>query len=420
MRVRENRRTVRIFIIAISALFFTGAVVFQDDGEAHVPSPAPNPFISKPASAISLLANRYDSLLRSSMAQINTVGAAVTIVKDGRVAMLKPYGVKKEGASELVDVHTIFRMASVSKGFAGVLAGILNRDGVVKLDDPVKNYIPGFRLKDTINTNQLTIRNVLSHTSGLVPHAYDNLVEDKVPFNKILQSLDQVDIAAPPGKFYGYQNVVYSLYDPVVKNKTNLSYDQLLRDSVFKPLNMTDASTGFEAFSRNPDKAFPHARGRHHFFARPLNNRYYSTLPAAGVNASISDLSQWLLALLGNQPDVLDNQVLDTVFKPEIVTPLKWVYLHDWEGVTSKQYALGWRVVGYRGHRILYHGGYVDGYKVEIALCREANFGVAYVTNSPDGRTSNWIPEFLNMYFDTFSAKSLLSETEATQVNPYP
>jgi beta-lactamase class C len=420
MKFRENRRTFRIFIIAISALFFTGAVVFQDDGEAAVPARVSAPDVSRPASAISILADRYDSLLKVSMAEINTVGAAVTVVKDGKVAMLKPYGVKKEGTSELVDVHTIFRMASVSKGFAGVLAGLLHRDGIVRLDDPVKNYIPGFRLKDSINTNHLTVRNLLSHTSGLVPHAYDNLVEDKVPFDKIIESLDQVDIAGPPGKYYGYQNVVYSLYAPVVKNKTSFSYGRLLQDSVFKPLNMSDASTGFESFRDNPDKAFPHARGRHQFYVRPFNNRYYSTLPAAGVNASISDLSQWLLALLGNQPEVLDNQVLDTVFKPEIVTPLKWVYLHDWDGVTSKQYALGWRVVEYRGHRILYHGGFVDGYKVEIALCREADFGVAYVTNSPDGRTSNWIPEFLNMYFETFSEKSLLAGTQAIQANPYP
>jgi beta-lactamase class C len=342
----------------------------------------------------------YDSLISDKIESAGTVGAALAIIHKGEIAFMKTYGVKKAGEKDPVDSHTAFRLASVSKSVTGILAGILAEEKIINLDDRVIDYLPGLRLKDSINTSSLSVRNLLSHTTGLVPHAYDNLVEANIPMSVIMDSLFRVNISAPPGLLYGYQNVMFSLYDTIAKVRTNKKFDELLTEKVFIPFGMIDASASFEAFRNNDNIAYPHTGARGRYRPLPLNDRYYNTLPAAGVNASISDMAKFLLALSDSDKSHSITRIVDTVLTPQIASPLKWVYFRKWDRVRSKRYALGWRIIDYKGKEIAYHGGYVQGYKSEIALCREEEIGIAYLSNSPNSAGSECIPEFLDMYFE--------------------
>jgi beta-lactamase class C len=346
------------------------------------------------------LVMRYDSLLTSLLEDAGTVGAAAVITINGEIAYMKAYGVKEAGTDEAVDVNTIFRLASVSKPVTGLLARILDTEGVIGLDDRVSDHLPGFRLKDTANTNNLTIRHLLSHTSGLVPHAYDNLVEAHVPFREIMDSLYLVNISGPPGTLYGYQNVMYSLYDTIARRSTGKQFNQLLQEKMFGPLGMGNASAGYAPFMENNNKALPHARTGSGYRSIRINDRYYSTNPAAGINASISDMGKLLTALTGMDPHPLGPFLVDSVFTPEIISPLRWIYLREWDRVDSKQYGLGWRIIGYKGRQVAYHGGYVSGYRAELAVCREEGIGIAFLTNSPGKVGSRVVPDFLDMWFE--------------------
>lgn len=342
----------------------------------------------------------FDRLFTQMLDSSGTVGAAVVITYKGEIVFMKCFGVKESGKKDPIDRNTVFRLASVSKTFTGVLAGILSEEKIIGLDDRVNNYLPGFKLKDSINTYNLSISHILSHTSGLVPHAYDNLAEAGVSFPVIMDSLWRVNISAPPGKLYGYQNVVFSLIDTILAVKTGKSYGELLEEKMFEPFGMMDASTGFQPFEENENKAYPHYRSKSKYKVLPLNNRYYNTNPAAGINASISDMSQFLLALSENDSPKVSQYVVNEVFRPHIITPLRWNYLKNWNGVESKDYGLGWRIIGFRGRTIAYHGGYVQGYRAEIALCREEGLGIAYLTNSPNWVGSVSVPLFLDMFLE--------------------
>ncbi len=350
--------------------------------------------VEKVMTKVDSLIFRYDSLLSQKIDSSTIVGAAVVITYKGEIAHIKCYGVKEAGGEDSIDIHTAFRLASVSKTVTGVLSGILSDEKLVCLDDKVIDYLPGFKLKDSINTTDLSIRHILSHTSGLVPHAYDNLVEAQIPFNIIMDSLQLVNISAVPGELYGYQNVVFSLYDTIASAKTSKSYEELLQEKVFTPFGMSDASASFSSFAGNNNIALPH-RGQK---TLALNNRYYNTIPAAGINASISDMGQFLIALSGHDSTVLSSDITEKVLTPQVISPLRRVYLRKWSDVESKHYALGWRIIGYQGHHVAYHGGYVQGYRAEIAYCRDEDFGIAYLTNSPGGVGSGVVPELLDMW----------------------
>jgi beta-lactamase class C len=329
-----------------------------------------------------------------------TVGAAYTIVYQGKVAYTATYGVREQGNQQKVDEHTLFRLASVSKGFAGVLATMLEQDGYFRLDDPVVEHYPGFMLKDSVSTADLTILNLLSHTSGLVPYAFDNLVEADQDLPTIIGRLNEVDISAPPGELYGYQNVLFSMLDPIASSATGISYPDLLNERIFLPLGMTDASAGPVDPQRNPNMAKPHVLTRNGYVALQSDKGYYNVLPAAGVNASISDMGQWLIALLGYKPEWITDSILNRITTPVIYTPLKWRYTRYWKPFRERYYSLGWRIYEYQGRKIMYHGGYIRGYRAEIAFCPSEDVGIAFMENSPNALASRCVPAFFDLFFE--------------------
>jgi beta-lactamase class C len=375
--------------------------------------PAPKP--KRIPTEIDGILQEYDSLLTTEIKETGTVGAAVAITYKNQIAYLKCFGVKKVGTHDSINENTIFRLASVSKTVSGVLAGILDEDNIIDLDDKVVKYLPGFKLKNTKSTKEMTIRNLLSHTSGLVPHAYDLMVEDKVPMGKIINKLDEVNIAAPPGQVYGYQNVMFSLLDTITAKKTSQSYPELLKEKLFMPFGMNDASADFQSFKNSDNIAFPHSGAHRHYRALRLNDRYYNTAPAAGVNASISDMAHFLLALLNKENSVVDNEIRETVFTPQVDSHLSRRYLTRWDKVDSKQYAIGWRIIGYKGRKVAYHGGYVQGYRAEIALCEKEDVGIVFLCNSPNSISAKSIPDFLNLFFEFKDKNGILTDAQTSK-----
>jgi beta-lactamase class C len=366
-----------------------------------------DPLLNEPENDIEIdtspqrrMVDRYERRLAGEIDSSRTVGAALVIVYQNKIMLIKPFGVKESGKNDSVDIHTVFRLASVSKGFAGVLACILERDSLLSLDDKIVKIIPGLRLKDSLNTYTLTIRHLLSHTTGLVPHAFDNLIEEGISYPVILRELPMVDISGKPGELYSYQNVIFSLLDSIIMLKTGQCYDELLEKKIFRPLKMRDASANPDIFKRRRGNiAHPHMYKDSVPVVLPVNTGYYNLKPAAGVNASISDLSKWLLALLGNKPLVIDSATLIKIETPVVESPLKRSYLKGWDPIDSKYYSLGWRIYYYKGRKIIYHGGYVRGYRAEIAFCPGEKVGIAFLENSPNELASKVIPDFLNQWF---------------------
>ena len=385
---------------------FFGAIllVLLVSGQQHI-QPVPDELMKPDSLAaesvpepldIAEILNEYDSLVTAEVKTSNTVGAAIAIIYKNQVVFQKCFGVKKAGTKDSINQNTIFRLASVSKPISGVLAGMLADEKVIGLDDKVTDCIPGFRLKDEQITGELTIRNLLSHTTGLAPHAYDDLVEQKVPLDQIMNQLYLVNTSSKPGELYGYQNVMFSLFDPILAGKTGKSYGEILKEKLFDPFGMKDASTGFESFRNDDNKALPHSG----VTPIKMNDRYYNTIPAAGINASISDMENFLLALLNDSSKTINSRVEEEIFTPQIPTDLSRGYFSQWQKVDSKEYGLGWRLVGYKGRKVAYHGGFVRGYRAEIAMCKNEQVGIVYLSNSPSTISAKSVPEFLNRLFD--------------------
>lgn len=355
------------------------------------PKRPPNPFLEK-------VINEYDEKLAALMEKANTPGLAVAIVHDSTIVYMKGMGLRAVGKPDSIDENTVFRLASVSKCFAAFLTGILVEDSVLHFNDRIADYLPRFALESPDETHKLTIKNVLSHTTGLPYHTYTNMVEEGSPLDTMLSWLRNVRMASKVGKMYSYQNVAYSLVAPVIQKRTGQTYEAQMIERVFIPLNMKTASIDYQSIMSNTNVAKPHLMRRRQYAQVKINNTYYNVAPAGGINASISDMAAWMIALLGNRPEVIRKSTLDSLFKPVISAPSKNRNYGRTHRLSKSYYGMGWRVLYYPNDTLMYHGGYVSGYRSEVAVNPRDKIAVCILSNAPGAAADNGIPLFFDLF----------------------
>ena len=324
-------------------------------------------------------------------------GGAVVIVKDGRVLLQKGFGVKERGKPDKVDEQTIFRLGSVSKGFTSVLAGVLAEEGALRWDQPVTHYLNEFILNDPEQTDLVQIRHLLSHTTGLPRHAYTNLVEDGLSLDLIIPRFESVPLISRVGTQHSYQNAAYSIIEKILETQTNTGFNMLLDEKLLRPLGMDHSSTNYDSIFNSGNRASPHqyvssARGH---VPVPISEKYYNAVSAGGINASVSDVGKWLLLLTGHYPDIISEKTLGEIYEP-LATIRNRRFSRYWDGVDQSYYGMGWRVLDNHGQKIVYHGGYVNGFRSEIAFSPEDGAGIFIVINTNSSYPLTVIPDFFN------------------------
>jgi beta-lactamase class C len=368
---------------------------------AHAVSTQPAPYRTALGENVQAPATGFNVAEFEAMADQLTYGQrvpglAMAIVQGGHVLSARGYGVTNVNQPEPVDAHTVFRLASLSKAFAGTMAGLLVNDGLLRWDSKVTDYVPGFQLSNPEATRQLTVADLLSHRVGLTRNAYDRDVESNADYYTLTHRLSSAPLRCAPGECYAYQNVAFSLVGDVVFAASGSFYEQSVERRIFKPLGMNDASLGLAGIQASSRWARPHVRSRNGWVSLTPKPSYYRLAPAAGVNASATDMAQWLLAQTGHRPDVLPAPLLATLHASLISTPGEMRSGWRHERVDSAGYALGWRVFDYAGHQVVFHAGAVQGYRGLVALLPERDLGIAIMWNGESGLPSGLMPTILD------------------------
>ena len=394
-------------IIILSLIIFTLLLIASFLRKKPTALPAaikPKAIIKAPVNPeMEKVLQAYEASVLELMNDTGIPGAAIAVIKDTTVVYIKGFGVKSLHTTDSIDGHTVFRIGSVSKCFAGMLTAIMVEEGVLSWDDPVVKYLPNFKLKSPEQTQLLTIKNVISHTTGLPYHTYTTLVEDGLDLNVMLERLQDVNVGQV-GEVYSYQNVAFSLIAEIVFSATGKTYEELVREKILLPLNMTDASMTYDEIMHHGNIAHPHLRRKKSWKEVPIKNTYYNVAPAGGVNASISDMSKWMVALLGNRPNVINGEALNKMFSPVVSASFKNRNYRQVGKIKKNFYALGWRVIYFPSDTLIYHGGYVNGFRSEVAIYPKDKIGICILANAPGDVTDDGIPIFLKEYFNNREA----------------
>jgi beta-lactamase class C len=344
------------------------------------------------------LAGEYESYFRQHIKKEKFLGAALVLVSGAQIIHLVTSGHTDTSRKQRIDKDTAFRVASVSKTFAAGLTGILVTEGQFSWDDPVNRYVPDFHING--DSRQVRIRHLLGQSTGLMPHAYDNLIEDGVPVNKIRDQYAKLSYICSPGQCYSYQNSIFSLIELVMEEVTSSSYAALMEEKIFQPLDMKTASVGYEPFINNPNHAKPHVlvkKGQ--WKTIRVKPNYYRIAPAAGVNASALDMGKWLMAQLGSHPEVLKPEMIDTLTRPRVKTRKEKSRRHWKNMLTDAHYGLGWRIYQLGEHRLAYHSGWVSGYRADIAWSEKYDLGIVILLNEEANSINELTTTFWEMAF---------------------
>jgi beta-lactamase class C len=379
----------------------------RDAPHARADAPARGGVATQPTRATAAVRPRHADLTQAAreveqlaafvVEKRNLPGLAMAIVQDDRVLVLRGFGVTDAAGTEAVTPDTVFRLASLSKAFAATLSSQLVQEEAMSWDQPIVNQLPAFKLRDYARAQQVTVRDVLAQKVGLARNMFDRDLEANEPYPLLAERLADAPILCNTGDCYGYQNVAFSLIGDLVFAATGDFYSHQVETRIFHPLGMTTATYGREGLEGSARWARPHVRGRGGWVAVRPKETYYHVPPAAGVNASISDMSQWLKAQMGQRPDVLSDDVLNPIHTPQVSTPgemrgSRWRR----ERLRAAYYGMGWRVFDYAGHTLLFHGGAVQGYRGLIGILPDRGIGIVVLWNAESSAPSGLLPSLMD------------------------
>jgi len=350
------------------------------------------------ASDVNQFKQDFSRQVQKQLKHFSIPGGAYAIIQNDNIIAIESFGHTDKAKTQQVDRNTVFRLASVSKTFAATVTTMLAQEQQLNLSDPITKFVPHFSLATDGAAQKIQLKHLLSHSSGLMPNAYDNLLHENWSLDKIIRRFDRITPVCQPEKCYGYQNIAYALLQPAIEASQSKSYANLLQERLFTPLNMTNASVGIDVYQQQGNTAKPHIlrkrikTGKKDGQGRDIKKYiwrkvkvdpdFYKVAPAAGVNASISDLAKWLIANLGYKPEVLSPWLLSELTTPRIRTK-KDLRRRFWrDHLTDAHYGYGWRIYQFNGYPIIYHSGWVAGFRADIGYSPDLDIGFAIVINA--------------------------------------
>ncbi|MBI1914349.1 MAG: serine hydrolase [Planctomycetes bacterium] len=324
-----------------------------------------------------------DEDITKAMRDWQVPGLAIAIVKDDAVVLAKGYGVRKLGEASPVNERTLFAIGSVSKSFTAAALGMLVDEGKMKWDDPVIKHLPGFLLKDPFVTREITLRDLLSHRTGL---GRLELVWYGSPASRedVLRRMRYAKLGSGFRSGFGYQNVMYLAAGQTIPTVTGKSWDEFVSQRIFKPLGMTSTNTSIKAFGKADNVATPQEKSEDKVKVIPWRN-IDNIGPAGSINSNVVDMAQWLRLQLGegtyNKQRLLSSGAIKEMHMPQTVMRNEGTTAKLFPDTHFMAYGLGWMLQDYRGQKIVQHGGGIDGMISLVAMIPEKKLGVVLLTN---------------------------------------
>ncbi len=330
----------------------------------------------------------FDALAEKARQDWGVPGLSVVVVRDARVLLAKGYGVRELGKPERVDADTLFAAASTTKAMTCVAIGMLVDEGKLGWDDPVRKYIPELRFADAALSDSLTVRDLLTHHTGM-PNTDYLWYSGELDWKEMVTRLARVGPSAPVRSRFEYQNVMYGLAGDLVGRVSGTSWQEFVRRRIFAPLGMgRTVPLGQEAMA-DPNHVAPHSRQDGSL--TPFETLgLVDPIPAAGsVWISASDEAKWIRFLLdpGAAKDaagaaLLKPETAEEFFRPQVVIQPGGFYpTVDKTKPHWTTYGLAWFQQDYRGRKVDFHTGSIDGLVAIVGLVRDEHFGVAIFGN---------------------------------------
>ncbi len=374
-----------------------------------------------PITAADIPVPSLDRYIERGMGAFEAPGLAISIVKDGKIVLAKGYGVRDFEQGKAVDADTMFGIASISKSFTTTALAMLVEEGKLQWDAPVRKYIPDFKMYDPYVTRSITIRDLLTHRCGLAEIAGGTFwYGSDLSSAEIMRRIRFVKPVMGFRSWFAYQSLTYLVAGQLIPAVTGMSWFEFIGKRILKPLDMNRSSTSIKGILEDGNAAVPHARlgGK----VIPVEYRNYDNMaPAVSINSTVNDMAHYMMMFL-NGGTYAGKQLLSPGMVYELTKSQMLVHvpytppqLEDTRPMFCS-YGLGWFVQDYKKHKIVAHGGQIDGLFSLVIMVPELKLGMTVMINQeedglldsitnrimdyyiePDAELKDWIPVYLEL-----------------------
>jgi CubicO group peptidase (beta-lactamase class C family) len=326
----------------------------------------------------------FDQYLQEALTTLKGVGLAIAIVKDDSVVYAKGFGVKKQGDPAPVTPRTVFAVGSTTKAFTTAALGMLVDEGRFGWDTRATDLLRGFEVHDPAVTRELTVRDLVTHRSGL--SRGDRLwMGSYFSRAEVIRRVRFLKPSWGVRTTFGYQNIMYLAAGEIIPATTRMSWDSFLHTRIFQPLGMTSTSTTTRGLERAVDVATPHATIDGQLV--PIEYRRIDNIgPAGSINSNVLDMAQWIRFHL-NGGSVRGVPLLAPATHREMFTTQMWLRPEGelallYPGANFLGYGLGWFLYDYAGRKAVEHSGGIDGMITELIMIPSERLGVITLSNA--------------------------------------
>lgn len=334
---------------------------------------------SSSSRAESLDSRAIDNLVRSALKRWNVPGVAVAIVRDDKVIYLKGHGVRSIEDGTKVTPDTLFPIASCTKSFTTAAMALLVDQGKMRWDDPPGKFVPYFHLSDPLVDREVTLRDLVTHRTGLRDHLL-LWYRSPVPQKERIQRFAHLPLDKPFRTSFQYQSTMFTVAGLAVAEASGMSWDDFVRKRLLDPLDMKTTYFTTTAIAKIANKASPHRldseKQPHLMEPYPMD----TPEPAGSIQSNAHDLAKWLLFQLDGK-SLISAHNLTEMHTPQIVIPLDAVDRIQFPETNQMSYGLGWVIQDHLGHRLLQHGGAIDGFRCHFTLVPKSRLGIVLLCN---------------------------------------
>ncbi len=360
-----------------------------------------------------------DRLVERTLKAFDVPGIAVAIVKDDKMIFAKGYGYASLNTHKKVDENTLFGIASNSKAFTSAAIGILVDEGKLKLDDNVTDYIPEFKMYDPYVTAEFTIRDLLTHRSGLGLGIGDLMDwPDSTNFT-IADVIHNLRYFKPVSSFrskFDYDNQLYKVAGELVKRVSGMSWEDFVQTRIMDPLHMDRTAPSYQRLKDYSDVADAHSPVDGHVVVIP---RFLTTTAnsAAGIYSSVADLSKWVIVQMNNGKyddgkRLFSEAIHQEMWSPQTILPVGPI---GWYNTHFAAYGLGWFLSDVKGYKEVNHTGGIDGMVTKVTILPELKLAIIVLTNQGSGAAFSSITNQIKDSYLGLSGKDWV-KTYADQV----
>jgi CubicO group peptidase (beta-lactamase class C family) len=323
----------------------------------------------------------FDVYMAKTLKDWNAPGVGVGIVVNDKLVFAKGYGFRDYEKKLPFTPATMSPIASNTKLFTAVAAGMLVQEGKLTWDKPIRDSVPSIRFFNDQLNNTVTLRDMLSHRTGITRH---DTIWYKSDFTRkqLFEKLVYLEPQEPIRETFLYNNLMFAAVGYLIELQSGKTWEQFVKERILDPLQMNSTSYSIAEMLKQPEfgVGFTERRDSFELYKIPYYEDIAGVAPCGAIVSNIEDMSHWLIALMNdgkyNGKQVLPAEVLKETLRPAIALPNTALETRGWSEILNAAYGMGRQTESYRGHLLTFHGGDLPGFHTQVSFMPQDHIGV--------------------------------------------